>query len=1081
MMARLGWLVGLACAVAGLLSISPAIASAAPAAPAWAISSMAAPTDFAPGIQGFDPDQYLITVTNVGGAPSDGTPITITDELPSGLEFNPTGDVEEDGVYAWDEVEQNQGFGPRLPCSEGPPVNCVATEPIHPGESIYMYVGVRAPAGAPASVVNHVAVSGGGAPMISAGETTTISAAPPPVGFHDLKGAILDSDGSPVTQAGSHPYSVTVGFHFDNIHSNGGFAAVQSPRSVTANLPAGLIANPAATAARCTEPQLESETCPAESAVGTLTATIGLFGSPAEAATPLYNMVAPAGVPAEFGANVLGITVFTHLIGGVRTGGDYGLFATANDIPQYGGLIGASATLWGSPADPSHDPMRGACLELSTLHGKGQTCPSVSTGVPFLTMPSACSGPLRFTAAATTWAEPLSSIEDAAEAHGVGGEALGVTGCEKLPFQPTISVQPDTRSAGSPSGLGVALHIPQPQSEAGLAEANLKKTVVSLPAGMVLSASAANGLGACTAEEISLHGKEMPTCPDSSKVGTAEVSTPLLGQPLKGSVYVAQQGANPFGSLLALYLVVEGDGALIKLAGEVHLDPATGQVTATFDENPELPFEELKVNFFGGPRAALVTPGGCGSYASSVDLTPWSTETPTRLASSFAITQGCTAPGFSPSFTAGTTNNRAGAFSTFVLNVSRPDGSAPITGLENTFPEGLLGKLAGVAYCPASGIAQAISREAPEKGRLEQQTPSCPASSEVGSVDVTAGPGADPVPVAGHAYLAGPYKRAPLSLVVVVPAVAGPFDLGTVVDRVALHVNPETAQIHSVADALPHILDGIPLDIRQISVDLDRPGFIVNPTNCEASSVTGSLISASGQVAPLSDHFQVGDCGRLPFKPKLSLRLKGGTRRNDDPALSASLTFPAGPHANVKSAVVSLPHSEFVEQAHIRTICTRVQFAAGGGNGEQCPKGSVYGHAEVRTPLLDQPLSGPVFERSSNHTLPDLALALHGQIDLEEDGVISTDSRHGIRTSFSNVPDAAFSSFKLEMEGGKRGLIVNSEDLCSRPQRASVKIVAQNGREVITHPLIANDCGKGKKHKAKHHKSASKRRGSSHR
>jgi hypothetical protein len=335
---------------------------------------------------------------------------------------------------------------------------------------------------------------------------------------------------------------------------------------------------------------------------------------------------------------------------------------------------------------------------------------------------------------------------------------------------------------------------------------------------------------------------------------------------------------------------------------------------------------------------------------------------------------------------------------------------------------------------------------------------------------VASGSGPSPLITQGTAYLAGPYRGAPLSIVTVTPALAGPFDLGTVVDRIATYVDPETAQIQDAAETIPRIVDGVPLDIREITIDLDRPEFIRTPTNCSPMSFTGTVGSPAGSTAPLSQPFQVEGCRGLAFRPKISLRLKGGTRRDKDPALRVALTWPKGAHANLAKITVGLPHSEFIEQGHIKSICTRVQFAAGGGDGEQCPEGSVYGHAEVRTPLLEEPLAGPVFQRSSDHTLPDLAVTLRGQIDLAEDGVISSDARGGLRSTFNVVPDADFTSFRLRMYGGKKGLFVNSEDICRRPQRADVRMVGQNGRVLVVHPLIANDCKKDRAPGHRHHR-----------
>ena len=567
--------------------------------------------------------------------------------------------------------------------------------------------------------------------------------------------------------------------------------------------------------------------------------------------------------------------------------------------------------------------------------------------------------------------------------------------------------------------------------------------------------------------------------------------TPLLGEhdeagaltgphPLKGSVYVARPFENPFDSLLAIYLAVNDpqSGTVLKLAGQVKPDPATGRLETVFPNNPQLPFEDFHLEFFKGAGAALRTPSTCGTYETSADLTPWSTpEGADAIRSdSFEITQspgGGACPTAesqlpnSPSFSAGTITPKAGAYSPFVLHLARQDGSQELKGIDTTLPEGLIGKLAGVGECSDAQIAQAIARSKPDEGAAEKASPSCPLSSEVGTVNVGAGAGPDPYYVQGHAYLAGPYKGAPLSLAIVTPAVAGPYDLGDVVVRTALYVNPETAQIHAVSDEIPHILAGIPLDVRSIALNLDRNRFTLNPTSCEKKSVLGSATSLLGQSAALSDPFQVGECGKLGFKPNLAISLKGVTHRAGHPALKATLTYPKkGVYANIARAQVTLPHSEFLDQAHIGTVCTQKEFALGDVPGEKCPPSSIYGYARAISPLLEKPVEGPVYLRTPGHKLPDLVAALNGQIDVALDGKIDTGKGGGIRNTFEVVPDAPVSKFTLSMKGGSKGLLENSENICGKPQHALAHFVAQNGKVDNYSPLIANSC----KAKAKRHK-----------
>jgi len=559
------------------------------------------------------------------------------------------------------------------------------------------------------------------------------------------------------------------------------------------------------------------------------------------------------------------------------------------------------------------------------------------------------------------------------------------------------------------------------------------------------------------------------------------VKTPLLEDPLEGNVYLAKPFDNPFGTLLGIYLAIDDPqtGTIAKLPGKVEADPQTGQLTTTFTESPELPLEDVRLHLFNGPRAALTTPQTCGTYTTTSELTPWSTPEgadahPTDSFETTTSPNGGACPrspgeaANRPSFSAGTISPQAGSYSPFVLHLAREDGTQRISGIDTTLPEGLTGKLAGVAQCPEAAIAAAKAREAPNQGAAEIQGPSCPASSEVGTADVAAGSGITPLHVQGHAYLAGPYEGAPISLVVITPAVAGPFDLGAVTTRVALHVDPETARIHAVSDPLPQILDGIPLDVRSIALELGRPDFSLNPTSCDPMAVGGSVTSALGMSQALSSPFQVGGCSALPFKPKLSVKLKGGTRRGDFPALTAIATAKPG-EANIGSVAVTLPHSAFLEQGHIGTVCTRVQFAQGAVPGEACPKRSIYGKATAITPLLAQPLSGPVYLRSSSHQLPDLVVALHGQVDVVLDGRVDS-VKGALRNTFEAVPDAPVTKFVLKMQGGRKGLIVNSRNLCASTNRATVLMDGQNGKTHDTRPVVKARCGgKGRKRHRKGH------------
>jgi hypothetical protein len=1066
----------LALVILGAVFPSGAMAAES-AAPAFTINTISSPSRFVPGDEsGFT--YYVISVTNTGGAATDGSPITVTDNLPAGFSLSTDG-----GFFEF--------FGDAedpYPCEEGPPITCVATKTLQPGMVLTLFVPVDIDAGVSGTAVNQISVSGGGTPDAAVTQETPLSTEPAGFGFNSLETAITGANGAPYTQAGGHPYQLRTGFQLNTVFD----LKTENPpaallKDAVAKLPDGMVVNPNATPVRCTESQFEAsiETeCPDGAAVGLVHTTVNVFGlnTPAVIA-PLYNMVPPPGVPAEFAFNPFGLGLFIHIFGGVDSAGNYALTASVKDIPVYGSVSGVRVDLWGNPTDPSHDYRRGYCAIPAAT---GEACTTERLNAPLLTMPSACSDdPLTLALSADAWEERGKFISDSSSTLDAEGNPIGISGCNALEFKPTISSQASTNLADSPTGLDVTIHQPQNEAFEGLATANLKDVKVTLPQGMTLNPSAGNGLSACSESEIGyqpsggeIHFSASPqSCPDAAKVGTLEVNTPLLPDRLGGSIYLAKPYANPFGSLLAIYLAIEDKktGIIAKLAGKVEANPSTGQLTATFKDNPQLPIEDIETHFFNGPRAALKTPLTCGKYTTTTTLVPWSTpEGADANPSSFFETS--VAAGGSgncpsseakapnkPSFTAGTIAPQAGAYSPFVLKLVRNDGTQRLTGIDTLLPKGLTGKLAGIPYCSEAQLAVAKSREAPNKGALEQASPSCPAATEVGTVTVGAGAGITPLYVGGHAYLAGPYKGAPLSLAIITPAVAGPFDLGAVMVRTALQVDPETAQIRAVSDPFPTILQGIPLDLRSVTVNLARPSFTLNPTSCDPAQITGSALAATGQSAALTSPFQVGGCGALKFKPKIAISLKGGTKRNKYPALKAVATYPKGANANIASVQVTLPHSAFLEQAHIGTVCTRVQFAA-----DQCPKASVYGFAKATTPLLDKPVEGPVYLRSSSHELPDLVMALSGQVDVVVVGRVDTGKGGGIRNTLEAAPDAPISKFTLEMKGGKKGLLVNSENICRKPQKAIVSYTAHNGAAYEATPLIKNDCGKkGKKKGAK--------------
>jgi hypothetical protein len=949
-------------------------------------------------------------------------------------------------------------------------VSCSRTDSLQPGDSydpILVEAQVRGDAAD--SLSTEACVSGGGALNAPCAEDTVSGILPAvPFDFKAFETSVFDEEGNEFLQAGGHPFEAAAHLEFTEhvraqksaeagYRAGNGFA-----RSIRTEVPPGFAGNPEALGELCasTEDVVAIPTgCPAASVVGGITfhASNGLREN-----LPIYAIEPERGTPAQFAFGVGALKpgfAFT-LTPELRPNDDYAVTLVATPAPRSPELFEATATLCGRGAKIEPNIGRGGEAEFIRCW---KSADPQATERPFLTLPTKCNDPESSTTRilADTWEEPGNYAEDSFTLP-------APEGCNALEFKPSLKARPTTNQADSPTGLEVDLQIPANEDPEGTATAQLKKAVVTLPEGLVVNPSSANGLDACTSAQIKLGTNDPISCPDASKLGTVSAETPILGHPLPGALYLAAPHDNPFNSLLALYLVIDSpdDGLLIKLAGKVEADPHTGRLTTTFDDNPQAPVSGVKLKLRSGATAPLRTPEKCGKYSTTTSFTPWSAPEsgpPATPKDTWSISKGpggkacVSSPPNEPSFEAGTASPIAAAYSPFVVKLRREDGSQTFSAVNITPPPGLLAKLAGVSYCPESAIATAASKS----GKDEKASPSCPAASRVGTVVAAAGAGPTPYNAQGTAYLAGPYKGAPLSLAVITPAVAGPFDLGNVVVRVALRVDPETAKVSALSDPLPQILEGIPLDVRSVAIAMDRPDFTLNPTSCNEMAVTGELTSSSGSLAPLSSRFQVGECTRLGFKLALKIELKGKTQRGGNPALTATLNYPKGAYANIASASVALPHSAFLDQAHIRTICTRVQFAA-----DACPKGAVYGKATAVTPLLDEPLSGPVYLRSSSNPLPDLVVDLRGQIHVALVGRIDS-VNGGIRTTFAQVPDAPVSKFTLRMQGGKKGLLENSRDLCKSTNRATAAFGAQNGKAKTLRPeLRALGC-KGKVRKGK--------------
>jgi hypothetical protein len=871
-----------------------------------------------------------------------------------------------------------------------------------------------------------------------------------------------NKNGTSDTQAGSHPYAFNI--HFAMQRDEAGRTEGGEMRDFYINLPPGMIGNPLA-GPICPRASFEGgPACAPSTQVGIGKAILPGLG---EAYGPLYNVAPPPGMAAQFGFSNLGLTFLAGAtLQSEAEGGllPYSVNSATPNLPLE--VTELTATLWGNPADPDHTPERGN-------HGGA---PSDAPEEAFFTLPTSCESPPVITVSADSKLAPGTYIHEAVPISDKGGNPATLGGCEAVPFAPQVKVGPSATAAETPAGLGVALALPNHGllDPAVTAETEPRKMVLTLPQGISANAAAAGGLGACSQQQFKAASLTDPGCPASSKLGTLLAHSPLLEEAIEGSLYLATPHANPFGTLVALYLVARGPdrGAVVKQAGEVQIDPTTGQITSSFDNLPPLPYSDLEVRLREGPRAPLTTPTTCGTYITTAKLYPHSAPaTATVKEIPFKISSGagggtCAASEAqlpnSPTLSAGTTAPLAGAFSPFLLNISRADGSQRFGSIEASPPPGLAAKLAGVPYCPEAGIATAMARSGEGDGALELLAPSCPAASQVGTVIAGAGAGPSPYYVQGKAYLAGPYKGAPLSLVIITPAIAGPFDLGVVAVRAGIYVDEETAKITVKSDPLPTSLHGIPLDVRSVSARVDREGFTLNPTNCKQMAVGAAETSLAGSRATLSQRFQVGGCRNLDFAPKLSLSLKGASRRDGHPAFKAVLTQPGG-QANIARTSVALPPSEFVDPEHIGSPCTRPQFAA-----EECPSISLLGKARAYSPLLEKPLEGNVYFRANGgaRELPDVVLDLRGQVHLVVVGFVDAIHNKGseasrIRTTIATVPDAPVSKFVLELKGGKEhGLLVNSANICKAPNRAIVKLVGQNGKSHDSKPTIATSCKK---------------------
>ena len=1026
-----------------LLFVSGALADSP--APGYEVIGRFGPTNLPPGGEGV----LHLYVYNLGEGESATGPI-VTDVLPAGV------------VARTSEIQNTvtQGAGV-VSCAGTREVTC-ELDPIQQGAPRILELPVSVSA-SPAEEPDRVTVSGGGAlDVANATVPVHYGTEPAPLGFANADAWITNADGTIDTQAGSHPYDLVVAFAANSTGITNSDNADEKPsggefRALDADLPPGIVGEPGAVP-KCTRGQFDAEKCLANTQIGENFASIS--GS-SLADEQVYNLVPPPGVAAEFGFTLGGISVF--LDARVRSGGDYGITEHAN-IPERK-IVFNTTTIWGTPGGAEHKAL--------------------------LTLPTSCSRePPVFTLEGLgTWQDESSNSPPFSfPMQNSEGTPVTITGCEKLKhFQPFISLAPDTSFSDTPAGLSTIVKVPQGLNPEGLATPGLEETTVVLPEGIAINPGQATGLAACQSWQENIGGPEAEketmdgpsSCPAASKVGTDEISTPLLPGRLKGNVYVLQ--SNPPN--LQLLVAAEGEGIYLKLIGTVHLNEQTGQITTTFKGTPQdpgtpdAPLNEFVLNFSGGPQAALVTPQFCGVYTATADFTPWSTPLTADAfsESNFQITAGpggsstsnCTGPlPFTPTMTAGATTDQAGGYTDFTMLLSRKDGQQHIEKLQFKTPEGLLGMIAKVPLCQEPQAAQGT----------------CSAASQIGHTVAEVGPGPYPfvLPEPGappaSIYLTGPYEGAPFGLSIAVPIVAGPFNLGTEVVRAKIEVDPHTSQLTISTTAFPKTVKGIPTDIREIDAVIDRPEFMFNPTSCSPMSFSGTAYSFEGATAPVSSHFQMGSCRSLTFKPNFSVSTSGKTSRASGASLTAKIVYLTGnlganqasSQSNIASVKVDLPKQLPSRLTTLQKACTAATFEA---NPANCPAASIVGHAKAITPVLPVPIEGPTyFVSHAGEEFPSLIAVLQGYgVTVDLVGSTFINSKTNITSStFKNVPDVPIASFELNLPQGKYSALAANGNLCKTKLTMPTAFTGQDGAVIHqSTPINVTGCAKSKPKKAK--------------
>ncbi len=1063
------------------------------AMPWWHVNTISAPATQAGG-----ESTLIVEVSDLGDMFVDGNEhaISIVDKLPAGI--TPL------NVYSGGGGPLAEEIGKSMECAiEAQTVSCTYGLFLLAYERLIVVIGVKVTPGS-GSGVSEVDVSGGGAPPVVSRRALELGEAPPAYGAENYEVTPEEEGGVPDTQAGSHPFQLTTTLTFNTKTEPvavEGFGSVgegeilpevkpiELTKDLRFDLPPGLVGNPAPLP-KCSIYVFlhnEAKDCPNDTVIGVSTSILKKAAQtshiPYAVTKPLYSLEPAVGEPARFGFQTAAGPVILNT--SVRTGGDYGVIVTVPDINAGAYFIGTQVTFWGVPADAPHASQRGTCLDTFTFAGGGLAepeCPVQETVKPFVIMPTSCTGPLRTTVEGDSW-EHIGQYSPPKEytSQYPSGEPYGLDGCNRLNFEPSIIVAPDGQAASTPTGVSVDEHIPQDASlnPGGLAESSVKDTLVTLPAGVGINPAGGDGLSACSQAAVALESSEEQTCPESAKIGTVEVKTPLLPNPLSGAAYLAEQNANPFGSLVAMYIVVYDpvSGVRIKVAGEVKPDPVTGQLVATFDNTPQLPFEDLVLHFFGGSRAPLDTPVLCGSYTTIALIAPWSGNPPVGSDSTFEINSGpnhtpCNSPlPFKPELTTGSLNIQAGAFTPFTMTMSREDGNQNLSSIELRLPPGLSGTLSNVKLCPEPQADEGI----------------CPEDSLIGETTVSVGVGGNPFTVkGGKVYITGSYKGAPFGLSIVNPAKAGPFDLedtpthkpacDCLVVRAKIEVNPITAALTITSNppgseySIPTIIEGIPLQIKHVNVTINHlEDFTFNPTNCNSMAITGTLLSTEDSADQLSEPFQVTDCAALGFKPQFAVATEGKTSRADGASLTAKLSYPnVGGHsvlatglANIAKVKVELPKQLPSRLSTLQKACTESTFKS---NPANCPAASRIGFAKATTPLLPGDLEGPAyFVSNGSAKFPELIVVLTGYqgvtVDLHGETFIS---KTGITSStFSTVPDVPVGTFELTLPEGPDSALAANGQLCGSKPVMPTEFLAQDG-DVIhqSTPITVTDCKK---------------------